>query len=212
MCGISWPDMSDVFIDCFLLPEWLCALGVKGQPQVSPVLRPIGLIWGVRIGEALAFWSTAPHWLSSEGAISPLSALWGYFRSAHLAGWQPHIPCSVYNDSRVLLSHLSENSSQRTAYFKGKTAMNEMGERNINSGNPWTPYYWPKRTMWCFREGKQASCPQWGMSSMLWPVVNTADRCLPCRHLFTCCLIEECGDTPISNLIFAFIPKPLSFA
>lgn len=110
MCGISWPDMSDVFIDYFLLAEQLCALGVEGQPQVSPVLHPVGLIWGVRIGEALAFWSTPPHWLSSEGAISPLSAIWGYFRSAHLADWQPHISCSVYNDSRVLLSHLSENS------------------------------------------------------------------------------------------------------
>lgn len=110
MCGISWPDMSDVFIDYFLLAEQLYALGVEGQPQVFPVLHPVGLIWSVPIGEALAFWSTPPHWLSSEGAISPLSAIWGYFRSAHLADWQPHISCSVYNDSRVLLSHLSENS------------------------------------------------------------------------------------------------------
>lgn len=55
MCVISWPDTSDVFIDYFLLPEQLCALGVEGQPQVSPVLHPIGLIWGVWIGEALAF-------------------------------------------------------------------------------------------------------------------------------------------------------------
>lgn len=55
MCAISWPDMSDIFLDYFLLPERLCAPGVEGQPQVSPVLYPIGLIWGVRIGEALAF-------------------------------------------------------------------------------------------------------------------------------------------------------------
>lgn len=62
--------------------------------------------------------------------------------------------------------------------LKRKDCSEPGGEKNFNPGDPWTPYYWPERIMWCFREGKQASSPQWEMSHRCCDLFSTLLTCV----------------------------------